>query len=287
MASPDVNAFFDAATNTVSYVVADPATGQCAVIDPVLDYDAAAGRISTHSVGEIIQFIADQNLSLDLVLETHVHADHLTAAPVLRKQFDSKIAIGTHIKKVQKVFCDVFNLGDLATDGSQFDLLLSDGDEVPIGNLTCKVMHTPGHTMGSLCIVHRDSGVLFSGDMILGTGTTVISPDHGDMAAYIESMRRLLTVKGLTMIAPGHGPVINTPYEKFQELIDHRLQREAQVLKLVSEGTGTVDALLEAIYVGGIHPKLHDTAKNQILSHLAKLERDGRLKSDAAEFSAV
>lgn len=204
MASPDVNAFFDAATNTVSYVVADPETGQCAVIDPVLDYDAAAGRISTHSVGEIIQFIADQNLSLDLVLETHVHADHLTAAPVLRKQFDTKIAIGTHIKKVQKVFCDVFNLGDLATDGSQFDLLLSDGDEVPIGNLTCKVMHTPGHTPACNTYVIGDAA--FIGDTLFmpDYGTARCDFPGGDAELLYDSIQRIFELPNETRLFMCH-----------------------------------------------------------------------------------
>lgn len=204
MASPDVNAFFDAATNTVSYVVADPETGQCAVIDPVLDYDAAAGRISTHSVGEIIRFISDQNLSLDLVLETHVHADHLTAAPVLRKQFDTKIAIGTHIKKVQKVFRDVFNLGDLATDGSQFDLLLSDGDEIQIGNLSCKVMHTPGHTPACNTYVIGDAA--FIGDTLFmpDYGTARCDFPGGDAELLYDSIQRIFQLPNETRLFMCH-----------------------------------------------------------------------------------
>ncbi len=118
--------------------------------------------------------------------------------------------------------------------------------------------------------------MLFSGDMILGTGTTVISPEHGDMSDYIDSMRKLLTYES-RMIAPGHGPVINTPQDKMRELIDHRIAREGQIAELVEQGNSTIDELLNTIYVGGIHPKLHDTAKSQIRSHLIKLERDGRV----------
>ena len=191
MASPDVKPFFDEATNTVSYVVADPETSQCVVIDPVLDYDAAAGRVSTRSVDEIIQFIAAQNLNLDLVLETHVHADHLSAARVLKEKLNSRTAIGTHIKTVQDVFSGVFNLSDLAADGSQFDLLLSDSDEIQIGSLTCKVMHTPGHTPACNTYVIGDAA--FIGDTLFmpDYGTARCDFPGGDAGLLFDSIQRI------------------------------------------------------------------------------------------------
>ena len=200
MASPDVTAFFDEATNTVSYVVADPETSQCVVIDPVLDYDAAAGRVSTRSVDEIIQFIADQKLNLDLVLETHVHADHLTAAPVLKEKLNSRTAIGTHIKIVQDVFSGVFNLSDLATDGSQFDLLLSDSDEFHIGSLTCKVMHTPGHTPACNTYVIGDAA--FIGDTLFmpDYGTARCDFPGGDAALLFDSIQRIFQLPNDTRL---------------------------------------------------------------------------------------
>lgn len=200
MARPDVTAFFDEATNTVSYVVADPETSQCVVIDPVLDYDAAAGRISTRSVDEIIQFIADQKLNLDLVLETHVHADHLTAAPVLKEKLNSRTAIGTHIRQVQNVFCDVFNLSDLDSDGSQFDLLLSESDELQIGNLTCKVMHTPGHTPACNTYVIGDAA--FIGDTLFmpDYGTARCDFPGGDAGLLFDSIQRIFQLPNDTRL---------------------------------------------------------------------------------------
>ncbi|MDA0768879.1 MAG: MBL fold metallo-hydrolase [Chloroflexi bacterium] len=214
---------------------------------------------------------------IEAIICTHRHGDHIGGAGRLSEVTGGAIACAT----------DERDAIDADLKSGQVGRVFQEGDSIDLGGATLDFIPTPGHTMGSLCIVHRENGVLFSGDMILGTGTTVVSPEHGDMTSYIESMRKLLTYDGLTMIAPGHGPIINTPYEKFQELIDHRLQREEQILKLVSDGTGTVDALLEAIYVGGIHPNLHDTAKNQILSHLAKLERESKVRSDGAQFSAA
>ena len=192
MGSPDVKAFFDEATNTVTYVVADPETAQCVVIDPVLDYDAAAGRTSTTSVDEVIQFIRDNKLNLGLVLETHVHADHLTAAPVLKSELQSRTAIGADITKVQEVFSGVFNLSDVATDGSQFDVLLADGDEIPVGNISGKVMHTPGHTPACNTYVIGDAA--FVGDTLFmpDFGTARCDFPGGDAAALYDSIQRIL-----------------------------------------------------------------------------------------------
>ena len=156
------------------------------------------------------------------------------------------------------------------------DATVGDDDMLELGGVTLEFIHTPGHTMGSLCILHRQAGVLFSGDMILGTGTTVISPEHGDMASYIESMRKLQGYDS-RMIAPGHGPIINTPQDKLNELITHRLAREEQIVSLVEAGNRSVDALLDAIYAGNIHPQLMETARSQIRAHLIKLEAEGRV----------
>ena len=170
MKNPDVTGFFHEATNTVSYVVADPQTGSCAVIDPVLDFDYASGRTSSASVDRLIGFIRDNELALELVLETHVHADHLTASALLNRELQSKTAIGTGISAVQEVFTGIFNIDDVASDGSQFDVLLADGDTFRIGKLEGRVMHTPGHTPACNTYVIGDAAFV---------GDTLFMPDYG------------------------------------------------------------------------------------------------------------
>ncbi len=191
MANPEVTAFLDEVTNTLTYVVADPETGQCAVIDPVLDYDLTAGRTSTKSVDAVIEFIEANKLSLDLVLETHVHADHLSAAPVLKQRLQARIAIGDHITAIQEVFTGIFNLDDVATDGSQFDLLLADGDEFPVGNIQAKVLHTPGHTPACVTFVIGDA--VFVGDTLFmpDFGTARCDFPGGDAAALYDSIQKI------------------------------------------------------------------------------------------------
>lgn len=194
MADPNVTAFFDEATNTVTYVVADPETGVCAVIDPVLDYDAAAGRTSTESVDAVIGFIEASGLSLERVLETHVHADHLTGAQELKKRLQGKTAIGSNISAVQKVFADVFNLDGVATDGSQFDVLLADGDEFQIGNIRASVMHTPGHTPA--CVTYVIGDAVFVGDTLFmpDFGTARCDFPGGDSEVLYDSIQRIFAL---------------------------------------------------------------------------------------------
>ena len=181
MASPEVTPFFDEVTNTITYVVADPETRQCTVIDPVLDYDLTSGRTSTTSVDAVIEFIEANNLSLDIVLETHVHADHLSAAPVLKKRLQARTAIGDHITAIQTVFTGIFNLNDVATDGSQFDVLLASGDQIPIGSLQAKVMYTPGHTPACVTFVIGDAAFV---------GDTLFMPDSGkNTLFYLDEIR--------------------------------------------------------------------------------------------------
>ena len=169
--APDVSGFFDDATNTISYVVADPATNACAIIDSLLDYDQASGRTSTASAEKLIEFVSARSLSVEWIIDTHVHADHLTAAPFLREKLGGRTAIGERIADVQKVFSEIFNEGQsFHTDGSQFDHLFKDGETYELGSIKAIALHTPGHTPA--CMSHLIGDALFVGD-------TVFMPDFG------------------------------------------------------------------------------------------------------------
>lgn len=189
---PVVTAFFDPATYTYSYVVRDPASQACVIIDSVLDYDPASGRTSTQSADEIISFVRAQQLTVAWLLETHVHADHLSAAPYLKQQLGGQLAIGAHITTVQKVFGEIFNAGpQFATDGSQFDRLLNEGDMLTFGELVVRVMHTPGHTPACLSYVIGDA--VFVGDTLFmpDYGTARCDFPGGDARTLYASIQRL------------------------------------------------------------------------------------------------
>ena len=170
MSTPNVQAFHDAATFTVTYVVSDPSTGRAAIVDPVLDFDPASGRTSTASADAVITYVNNNGLGIDWILETHVHADHLSGAPYLREKLGGKAAIGADVRAVQENFKGVFNLKDLATDGSQFDHLFTDGDTFSVGNVQGHIIATPGHTPA--CITYVIGDAAFVGD-------TLFMPDFG------------------------------------------------------------------------------------------------------------
>ena len=225
------------------------------------------------------------------IVLTHRHGDHIGGAVRLREATGGAVTCNAAEREAIESESSSSRAEDVPfqrtadpagdpenVDGVGVDVVVGDGDTLELGGATLEFIHTPGHTLGSLCILHRQTGVLFSGDMILGTGTTVISPEHGDMTAYIESMRKLQQYDS-RMIAPGHGPIINTPQDKLNELITHRLAREEQIVALVDGGNRSVDALLDAIYAGNIHPQLMETARSQIRAHLIKLEAEGRVSN--------
>ncbi len=172
---PEVKAFFDDDSNTISYVVKDPASNACAVIDSVMDFDYAAGRTGFEGADEIIRYIEDNGLKLEWLIETHVHADHLSAAPYIQEKLGGKIGVGANIKVVQDVFGKIFNEGtEFQRDGSQFDALFEDGDTYTIGNMDVQVIHTPGHTPA--CMTHVVGDAAFVGD-------TLFMPDGGSARA--------------------------------------------------------------------------------------------------------
>lgn len=168
---PDIKMFFDEPTFTFSYVVSDPETKKAAIVDSVLNYDPKSGRTSKTSADEVIAYLKDQGLDVEWILETHVHADHLSAAPYLKEQLGGKLAIGSNIKVVQDVFGKVFNAGtEFKRDGSQFDVLFEDGEIFKVGEIEAKAIHTPGHTPACMTYVIGDAGFV---------GDTLFMPDYG------------------------------------------------------------------------------------------------------------
>jgi len=202
---PLVHAFFDEATNTVSYVVRDPDGTACAIIDSVLDYDQAAGRTDTTSADAIITYVTDSGLKVAWILESHVHADHLSAAPYLQERLGGKIGIGDQITVIQDTFGKVFNEGTaFQRDGSQFDALFKDGDSIHIGQLRADIMHTPGHTPACLTYVIGDAA--FVGDTLFmpDFGTARCDFPGGSATDLYQSIQKILALPDHTRVFVGH-----------------------------------------------------------------------------------
>lgn len=202
---PVVKAFFDPATYTYSYVVVDPSTQRCAIIDSVLDYDPTSGRTSHDSADRLIQHVKDQQLQVDWLLETHVHADHLSAAPYLKRELGGQLAIGENITIVQDTFGKLFNAGtEFATDGRQFDHLFKDGDTFQVGNIQARAIHTPGHTPACMTYLIGDAG--FVGDTLFmpDYGTARCDFPGGDSHTLFQSIRKLFALPAETRLFMCH-----------------------------------------------------------------------------------
>lgn len=194
---PEVTAFFDEPTNTVSYVVKDPASNACAIIDSVMDIDYAAGRITYKSADAIIAFVRKHALEVEWLIETHVHADHLSGAPYIQGKLGGKIGIGENIRIVQQTFGKIFNEGtEFQRDGSQFDRLFADGDTYQIGSMTAFAMHTPGHTPA--CMTHVIGDAAFVGDTLFmpDSGSARADFPGGDARTLYRSIKRVLSLPG-------------------------------------------------------------------------------------------
>ena len=201
MKRPEVHAFFDEASHTFSYVAWDPATGRAAVFDSVLDYDAASGRTGHASADALIAFVRAQGLDVDWVIDTHVHADHLSAAPYVQAQLGGRLGIGEHIREVQDTFGQLFNAGPgFRRDGSQFDHLFKDGERYMIGGIEAVAMHTPGHTPA--CMTHRVGDAAFVGDTLFmpDYGTARCDFPGGDARTLYRSIQRIFSLPQETRV---------------------------------------------------------------------------------------
>lgn len=202
---PDVKAFFDEATFTVSYVVKDPNSESCAIIDSVLDFDPKSGRTDTASADAIIEYVKNNGLKVEWLPETHAHADHLSAAPYLQKELGGTTAIGSHITEVQEVFAKLFNVEKgFQTDGRQFEHLFADGEEFAIGGLTIRAMHTPGHTPA--CMTYVTDGAAFVGDTLFmpDFGTARADFPGGDARVMYRSIQKILALPDETTLYMCH-----------------------------------------------------------------------------------
>ena len=202
---PRISAFFDEHSNTISYVVQDPGSSACAVIEPVMEFDPAPGRLTFESADKIIAFVREKGLSVEWIIETHVHADHLSAAPYIQQRTGGKIGIGEHVLTVQDTFGKIFNEGtEFQRDGSQFDRLFADGETYQVGTLKCFTLHTPGHTPA--CMVHVMGDAAFAGDTLFmpDGGSARADFPGGDAGQLYDSIQRILSLPDETRLFVCH-----------------------------------------------------------------------------------
>jgi glyoxylase-like metal-dependent hydrolase (beta-lactamase superfamily II) len=233
---PEVTPFFDEPTNTLSYVVRDPASKACAVVDCVMDMDYPSGSISFAGADQIIAFISDRQLELQWILETHVHADHLSAAPYIQQRLGGKMAIGSNISMVQHVFGQVFNTGpEFARDGSQFDCLLDDGDSIQIGQMAGCALHTPGHTPACMSYILGDA--IFIGDTMFmpDGGTARVDFPGGDAATLYQSIQRILSLPGEMRIFVCHDYLPNGRELEYETTVAAQMESNIHVNRTTSE----------------------------------------------------
>jgi len=217
---PNVHAFFDPDTWSLTYIIQDPNSRSCAIVDPVLDYEAASGQTTTESADEVVAKVEAENLTVEWILETHVHADHLSAAPYLQKRLGGKIGIGAHITEVQNIFGNLFNAEpEFHRNGSQFNQLFADGDTFAIGGLTVTAMHTPGHTPA--CMTYHIGDSLFVGDTLFmpDFGTARCDFPGGNASVLYQSIQRLFTLPPETRIFMCHDYMPNGREMRYESTV--------------------------------------------------------------------
>jgi glyoxylase-like metal-dependent hydrolase (beta-lactamase superfamily II) len=230
-----VKAFFDPQTWTYTYVVYESKGSACIVIDSVLNYDPKSGRTKTHSADEVIAFIKENRLQLEWILETHAHADHLTAAPYIQEKLGGKIAIGDHITAVQGVFKGVFNLDDLAIDGSQFDVLIKEGEPTSFGNLSFKALYVPGHTPA--CMAYEIGDSIFVGDTLFmpDVGTARCDFPGGSASNLYRSIQSILKYPPNTKLYMCHDYPPNGRAPEYQSTVADQKEANIHVHDGISE----------------------------------------------------
>jgi glyoxylase-like metal-dependent hydrolase (beta-lactamase superfamily II) len=237
MMIPKVKAFFDEATYTVTYIVYDDIGGHCAVIDSVLDYDPRSGRTSTSSADAVIAFVSEHALKVQWLLETHAHADHITAAPYLRKKLGGFIGLGKHIQEVQGVFKKVFNLEpDFSMSGDQFDHLFSDNEEFNIGKIKVKALHVPGHTPADIAYLVEDQ-IAFVGDTLFmpDIGTARCDFPGGDAHTLYQSVQRILNLPQETRLYMCHDYPPEGREPKWETTVKEERERNIHIHEGVTE----------------------------------------------------
>ncbi|KAB1083143.1 MBL fold metallo-hydrolase [Neorhizobium galegae] len=204
MHKPDVAAFYDARTGSIQYVVSDPATRKCAIVDPVLDFDEKSGSTATVNADAILDHVASRGLTVEWILDTHPHADHFSAARYLKARTGAPTAIGEHVVAVQQIWRQIYNWPDLACDGSQWDRLLRDGETFAIGELEARVMHSPGHTLASITYVVGDAAFIHDTLFMPDTGSARADFPGGSAANLWTSIQAILSLPDETRLFTGH-----------------------------------------------------------------------------------
>ena len=276
--SMTVQHFFDPATSTFSYVVSDSATSRCAIIDPVLDLDYASGTLSTESADRLMTYVRENGLAVDCILETHIHADHLSSAPYIKAELGGDIAIGAEITTIQNTFGDIFNEdASFRRDGSQFDRIMNDGDTFMIGDLQAEAYHVPGHTPA--CMAYRIEDAVFVGDTLFmpDAGTARCDFPGGNAKALFASCQRLLSLPADTKIYVCHDYQPGGRDLAFVATVSEHRERNIHVGQGVSEADFVAmresrDATLAMPTL--ILPSLQ---VNMRAGHLPPLDRSGRL----------
>ena len=233
---PDVRAFFDQATWTMTYVVKDPNSTACAIVDSVLDFDAASGRTKTDSADKVIAMVQSEGLNVEWILETHVHADHLSAAPYLHNKLGGRIGIGAHITDVQEIFGNLFNAEpEFRRDGSQFDQLFKDGDTFRIGGMEAEALHTPGHTPA--CMAFHVGDALFVGDTLFmpDFGTARCDFPGGDARVLYQSIQKLLAFPPETRLFMCHDYMPGGRELKYESTVAEQKASNIHVHEGISE----------------------------------------------------